>query len=157
MDGTALCVLCTAAPSGHLPADTSARTPPTSRPMLPCFPPVSPPCHLSRGLLLGQLVSWLMECRGCSSKGRNGSQLAQCPQAHAAASAASRLRRSTRTANSSGTGKSTSQLSPPSCYLSSHPSAVPTKRSPTSAKMVHCAWNQLRKCQADGTEEREPK
>lgn len=66
----------------------------------------------------------------------------------------SRLRWSTCTANSSGTGKSPSQLSPPSCYLSSHPSAVPTKCSPTSAKMVHWAWNQLRKCQADGTEER---
>ena len=87
-----------------------------------------------------------------SSKERNGSQLVRCPLAHAAASAVSRLRWSTCTANSSGTGKSTSQLSPPSCYLSSHPSAVPTKRSPTSAKMVHWAWNQLGKCQAGGRE-----
>lgn len=50
--------------------------------------------------------------------------------------------------------KSASQLSPPACYLSSHPSAVPTKHSPTSAKMVHWAWNWLRKRQADGTEEK---
>ena len=50
--------------------------------------------------------------------------------------------------------KSASQLSPPACYLSSHPSAVPTKHSPTSAKMVHWAWNRLRKRQADGTEEK---
>jgi hypothetical protein len=66
----------------------------------------------------------------------------------------SRLRRSTCTANSPSTGKSISQLSPPSFYLSFHPSAVPEKHSPTSAKMVRWAWNWLRKCQAGRTEKK---
>lgn len=66
----------------------------------------------------------------------------------------SRLRRSTCTANSPSTGKSISQLSPPSCYLSFHPSAVPEEHSPTSAKTVRWAWNWLRKCQAGRREKK---